>query len=300
MLLVYIDESGVNQGLSRNDFYNDGPYIIWSGIFIPQEKYFHLERLFYDLAKNILGINDWQKKELHATDIWHRTGDFRNISEAKVKKYFEEVFQLLSKMGLRMCFALQQKNSRLTSRNSKGKEMTRSIYAFLHGLEYQLSSLNETGVLIADQSVRNNSEYTEMEKLLLDRTKWRNLGKNRMKILPKYRYETQSCFILDQVNYTDSKKSLFIQLDDHICFVLNRVFTYLYLKQFPKPGRPAADINKIPLSPNTFLFYFNQSRPLLVFWDESIKDVSMTHVDDSYTNNTDYLNISLKEYSQFK
>lgn len=299
MLLIYIDESGINQSLSNNNFYNDGPFIIWSGVFIPEKKYFHLERLFYDLAKNILGVNDWQSKELHATDIWQRKGDFQNTSEAKVKKYFEEVFQLLSKMDLRMCFTLQQKNPKLRSSRSKGEEMRRSIYAFLHGLEYQLSAVDETGVLIADGEVINSEEYTEMGKLLLDRTKWRNLGRKRLRVIPKYRYETQSCFILDQVNYTDSKKSLFIQLEDHICFVLNRVFTYLYLQQIPKKGIQA-DINKVPLSPDTFRFYLGQTTPLLVHWDEVKKDVTMTHISGDYINTTDYLNINLNQFSPFK
>ena len=297
MVLIYIDEGGINQS-SNNGFYKDGPYIVWSGIFVPQGKYFHLERLFYDLAKNILGVKDWQKKELHATDIWHRTGDFSKITEAKSKKYFEELLQLIGKMNLKIIFSLHQKNKSLRSEISKKEELRKSIYAFLHGIEYSLSELNETGVLIADRS--EEGDYTEMQTLLLDRTRWRNLGINRFKLRTKYMYESKSCFILDQVNYSDSKKSLFIQLEDSICFVMQRVFTYLYLKQFPKKGI-VANIDLVPVSPDNFKFFFNWSKPLLTYWNNKIRDINLiSFADNSLFVDSEFLNINLNDLTPYK
>lgn len=281
MILVYIDESGINQGVNSVKFWDDGPYVIWSAILIPEEKYFHLERLFCSLARKYLKVKNWQKVELHATDIWGRRGHFSRISDDDIKNYFEELFQLLTKLDMKIVVSLQQKNSRLWGQGSKRREKEKSIYAFLHGLEYQLSTLNETGVLIADSPSQNTEQFTDMARLLSDRVRWRNNPGARQifKFRSKFSFETMSCFILDQVNYTDSKKSLFIQLEDSICFTLMRVFTYLYLKKKPRKNI-IADSSKVPISVDTFNFFCTHVAPIFTFFDEKIDDVIVDRLSD--------------------
>jgi len=73
MILVYTDESGINYEL-HNKFFRDGPFIIRGGMCIDDTKYFHLERMFIQLIEDYFGIDNWQKQEIHATNIWNREG----------------------------------------------------------------------------------------------------------------------------------------------------------------------------------------------------------------------------------
>jgi len=308
MLLIYIDESGISRE-KVGGFWKDGPYIIWSCILIPENKYFHVERLFYELAKKLLNIKNWQKEELHANEIWNQ-GIKGKRKMDDVKKYFDELFQLISKLNLNIVFGIQQKNDNPCNDKEISNENNKAIFSFLHGIEYRLSDMEETGILIADGSKekeRNvNISYNDFEKMVFSRLQWRyNPGAIKEIIIEsKYEFETNSCFILDQLHYADSKDSLFIQLSDHIAFVLQRVFTFKYLQNFHLAGVPA-DIAKVPVSSDTFITFVQNTKLLMAFYDEKIKDIRFTELkyNAQYidgTPGTVYLNIDLKDFTPFQ
>lgn len=274
MMLIFIDESGVS--FERNgSMFQDGPYALWAGLMVPENKYFHLERTFYDLMRRVLKLKDWGSVELHATDIWHGKGGFSDLSLKHRQLYFDELFQLLAKLEINVVVGIQQKNPKAKSKASKSKRETfmRAQYSMLHGLEYRLSHLNETGVLIAD-----DGDHTKhLSKLVFDRTKWRyNPGKIKAgrSINSKYYFESQSCFLLDQLHTVDSKESFFIQLTDQVTFVLQRVFTYLYLKRYPK-ANITADIAKVPVTLATYNFFCQRTNPLIATYKTEVRDVTL-------------------------
>ena len=266
MLLVYSDESGINYD-KKNGFFVDGAYAFWIGLLISEAKYFHLERMFYDLVLKEHGVKNWQEKEMHATDMWNAAKNDPQKKE-QLSNYFEELIQLVSKLSIPVVFGVQKKTE--TAKNKE--ELIQCRYAFLHALEYQLSSLNETGVLIVDKS----DTADPMEGLVYDRTKWRyNPGDESTPLFPsKFIFESRSCFLLDQVHYVDSKKSLFVQLTDHVAFVLQRVFTYAYLRDFNNGSMPAADLSKVPISKETFSFFLRNAT--CAHFNKKIKDVSFS------------------------
>ena len=271
MLLTYIDESGINYKKDENNFYKDGPYLIWCGILVPENKYFHLERLFCDLLKEV-GIRNWSIIEAHATNIWSRKEEFAKLSENKVKNYFEELFQLLSKLNIHTVIAIQKKFAQERHTSMQKKERENCKYSLLHGLEHKLSGLNETGIIISDHTDE------VLDTLLFERTKWRyNPGARKTrKIKSKFRYESQSCFLLDRVHSVDSKGSLFLQIADHVAFVIQRVFTYLHLRDYPIPALPAKK-EKVPISSPTFNMFCNNA--LLTSFDENENDVNFIPLD---------------------
>ncbi len=148
MILIYTDESGINYEI-ENNFFKDGPFIIWGGMCIDETKYFHLERMFIQLIDDFFKIEDWLKQEIHATDIWNRKNFFSSFSESKIKAFFEEILQLLCKLNTACIFGICLKSLDADT-DKKKHEMTKAIYSFLHNLEYFLSREKETGLIIAD------------------------------------------------------------------------------------------------------------------------------------------------------
>lgn len=254
MLLAYVDETGINHQQQKG-FFIDGPYAMWSAVLIPESKYFHLERLFYSLAQEVLGVKDWKKAELHGNVLWASRGESPG-REKDVRHFFEEVIQLAAKLKIRTVLGIHQKDPSGIAAPAKIEELRRAQNSFLHMLEHTLSTMSETAILIADQA---GSDVT-LENLLYERTRWRyNPGDiDKPSTAPRFKYEYQSCFLLDQLHRVDSKTSLFIQFADLINFVLQRVHTYSFLDSYKKRGRPLADISKIPVTLDTFRIYRDQ------------------------------------------
>ena len=279
MLLAYVDESGINFQ-EPNGFFKDGPYAIWSAVLVPDSKYFHLERLFYSLASDVLGIKDWKAEELHGSELWKSWVEGIRREE-DVRLFFEEILQLAAKLNIRTVVGIHPKSPGLTSDADKVRELDRARYCFLHTLERTLSKMNETGVLISDKA---GDERNDLADLVYERTRWRyNPGDSRTpRIVPKFKFEYQSCFLLDQLHYADSKTSLFIQFADQINFVLQRIHTHEYLRLFPDPGRPKADAAKVPVSPGTFNIFRKQVTA--GYWLKEMKDVCFVDFKELQTN----------------
>jgi hypothetical protein len=267
-MLVYVDETGTNYK-QENGWFKDSPYIIYAGILIPESKYFHIERVFYDIFKEKLEILDWENKELHASDLW-------NADPYKFRSYLEELIQFLGKMSVNVVFSIQQKNYEDTT--NCNIEIKKVFSSFLQIVEYRLAQLNECGIIIADKS--DDDKQNIFNDILYHKIKWRyNPGSKKDGNLiptPKFKFENRSCLILDQLHFVDSKKSLFIQLIDQICFLLNRVLTYVYLEEFPvsfSQSRPKADESFVPISVETMRLFIERTNLSVSFFDESVQDL---------------------------
>lgn len=298
MLLGYIDESGINYR-KNGLIFQDGPYAIWTSLLVSELKYFHAERLFCKVAAKHLGVKNWKLTELHAVDIWNRKKKFSSITKDQARDYFEEFFQLLTKLGLNVVAGFQQKNIRRRSAHAKHEELDFAAYVLLTLLEHKLASLDETAVLIADLADRRSSK--RVQELLYERTSWRQSpeAKKPRSYKSKFYFENQSCFLLDQIHYTESHDSFFIQLVDHVSYVLKRVFDYSYLKQFHKEIR--TNPGDVPLSRDSFQFF---SRNLTIgHFDKKVKDVLILFPQDLIrdTKNDEYLwSTAIGSLSEFK
>lgn len=284
MILIYTDESGINYEI-QNNFFNDGPFIIWGGMCVDDTKYFHLERMFIQLIDNYFKIDDWLKQEIHSTDIWNRRNFFSRFSESEIKEFFEELLQLICKLHTFCIFGICLK-SLDADKDKKRLEIAKAIYAFLHNLEYYLSQEKETGLIIADViDYGDNVEEDKyrqrkiLDELLYERMMWRINPKAHIEplIASKYRFESQSCFLLDDIHYMHSKHSIFLQIFDVVIYIMMRVFTYLYL--FVNPGIIDADIKKVPITIDTFQFFVRMNATFS-FFDDSKNDVIFNSGED--------------------
>jgi len=288
VILTYVDESGINFQRNGNTFV-DGPFIVWCGLLISEEKYFALERMFYDLVKKKLKVKNWETTELHGTDIWLRNGQFSNLSEKAVREYFGELVQLIGKLDIKIVVGVKKKSKGLTSTNSKNLEIKKAIYAFLHGLEHKISELNETTIVIADEG------STLLEELYFDRTKWRyNPGAKKSKIVKsKYFFESLSCFLLDQVHHVKSSKSLFIQVADNLTYVIRKVYEHAYYANNPAIGINA-DPLMVPVTPEDFCWL---SRNIIsATFSDKEKDVFFTKMGDISIANTNYIGGAISSF----
>jgi hypothetical protein len=274
MILIYTDESGTNYDI-QNNFFKDGPFIIWGGMCVDDTKYFHLERMFIQLIDSFFGIGDWLKQEIHGTDIWNRQGFFSAFSESTIRDFFEELLQLLCKLHTCCLFGMRLKSPDADA-DRKRLETAKAIYAFLHNTEYHLAKEKETGLIIADViDFKSNIEGSEsrqrsiLDRLLYDRMTWRINPKTQVEplISSKYKFESQTCFLLDDIHYVQSKHSLFLQISDVVIYTIMRVFTYLYL--LANPGLVEADILKVPISTETFTFFVGNNVTFAFFEDAS-------------------------------
>ncbi len=275
MQLIYTDESGINYQLNNN-FFNDGPFILYGSICVEDNKYFHLERLFLEIISEYFSIEDWQKDEIHATDIWNLKGIFSKWERSTAISFFEEVIQLITKLNIKNIIGISLKTINATE-DIKNNEIEYAIYSFFHLVEKHLSECNDTGILIADFNYYKTDQGDNLfSKMFYDRTKWRTNPKSNKTdtIKSKFKYESRSCFMLDNIHYVDSKFSLFNQISDIINYINMRVFTYEYLKYSKKLN---ADITKVPITTETYRYYASTVLEIAKY-DKISNDVSFFDV----------------------
>jgi len=268
MYLAYTDEAGINYRITDNKFH-DGPYVLFGSLAIHESKYFVLERIFLDLISEYFSISDWRTAEIHATDIWNHSGIFSDISEQKAKSFFEEVIQLATKLNLTFLLGFYGKTAD-ASTELQNSQIFRAVYALLHNIEKFLSDHNESGVIISDRP--NNSGTSgepHLSKLLTERIEWRFGAESEKTIVPKFKYEARSSYILDSVHYVDSGSSMFNQIADVVLYVCKRVFTYYRLKKYGEE----VDLSRVPVSIETFDMFCGECLRLTSY-SELANDVS--------------------------
>lgn len=265
MNLIYVDESGINYK-KEGDKFIDSPFVYYGAIAIEEFKYLHLERLFIDIIKEFFDIRDWRKVEVHATDIWCLKGQFSTLTRQKSSLFFEEIIQLLAKLSIPTIVGFSKKTTRENRRN----EIINAMYAMLHGIEKRLSDTNQAGVIISDKSdLKSEDGLPLLSRLLEERMEWRFgiLGEKTTKT--KYKYESMSCFILDNIHYVDSSRSLFSQIIDIVLYVLMRVVYFTFLL---KAGTEQPLLELVPISPSTFN-YFSANNLMMATYSETTDDI---------------------------
>ncbi|MBP9022608.1 MAG: DUF3800 domain-containing protein [Spirochaetes bacterium] len=263
MQLLYIDESGINYRIN-NGMFNDGPNIIYGALCVDDRKYFHLERLFLEIINEYFGIYNWQSIEVHASEIWNQKGQFAKYDKSKITSFFDEIVQVLSKLNIFSLISYYPKTKN-ANHNLMMNELKYAIYSFFHNIEMHLSEVNDTGILISDkQCIKTESGDFLLSKMFYDRTTWRTNPKaiNESILRSKFKYESMSCFMLDNIHYVDSKLSLFNQISDIIIYIFQRLLTYMHLYEI---NPTLADENKLPTTLTSIRFYSEKLAKLTTY-----------------------------------
>jgi len=208
VILIYLDESGTNYQI-RDGLYVDGPFIIMGAMFIHEDVYWSMERLFTEIIDKYFSIDDWLNNEVHATDIWFGNALSSRLNIDKRREFFDEFLQLCGKFGLPYVFSFNLKHldQEIEKRNL---DMMKAAYCLLVGIEHKLANIHQTGVLVCDSS--SNAEnlkikdiinldikkhhFTPAQALLRqfhEMTSWRSTkSKPSFTIPPKYQMEAMS------------------------------------------------------------------------------------------------------------
>lgn len=285
MVLIYIDESGTNYR-NYNGLFVDGPFIITGAMFVFEDVYWSMERLFCDLIDEYFGIDNWFENELHATNIWAGKGIDAGITVEKRREFFDQFLQLCGKFGLPYVFAMHLKEKSST-KFDKSKNMSRCVHSLLIAVEHKLADLHQSGVLVCDATqgcdkitTRSVSKLTFGKKVLSSSevllrefsamTAWRSTKGCICDFLvePKYSMEAKSIYLLDRIHFVSSFDSLFIQMCDIITFIVQRCLVHDYLR-FCAPG--SLDPEMVPVTRDGLCMQIGQMD--VAHYNERIKDV---------------------------
>lgn len=261
MILIYLDESGTNYQ-SKNGLYVDGPFLIMGAMFIYEDVYWNMERLFTELIDTYFGIDNWLNSEVHATDIWFGNTLSSHLNIDKRRGFFDEFLQLCGKFGLPYMFSfnLKYQEQEIEVRNL---DMLKAAQCLLLGIEHNLADIHQTGVLVCDSS--SNSENLKIKDIINtdikgkyfspaqallkqfhEMTSWRST-KNKLSfsIQPKYPMESMSAYLIDRVHFLHSSDSLFLQMCDIMTFIAQRSCVHDYLLAVDKTR---INTEKVPIT----------------------------------------------------
>jgi len=246
MILIYFDESGINYR-AKDGLFNDGPFLIMGAMFVYEDVYWNMERLFCQLINNYFGIDEWLEHEIHATDIWAGKSLSKNLTDDKKREFFDEFLQLCGKFGFPYIFAYNLKSTK-DNQHDKNRNLLRTAYCLLSNIEHKLAEMHQTGVLIADAcdgseklqtkdilNIDMKDEGLSPAQALLkefhEMTSWRTTkqGLAISTIKPKYRMEAMSVYLIDRVHFLPSNDSLFLQMCDILTFIIQRALVHDYL-----------------------------------------------------------------------
>ncbi len=164
--------------------------------------------------------------------------------------FSDELIQFLIKMNIPLIIAKIDKEDEIHNHHRLGKDVSCLAYSFkmfLNMLDRFLASKNEKGLLIADDfsnqinsKIRNLPLYERISdenlkdhkeliflRVLHHSLSWKYNQPKHEDIAPlKYEFESKNMFLIDNINYTNSKDSILNQVTDFLLFIIRRVMEY--------------------------------------------------------------------------
>jgi hypothetical protein len=288
MILIYLDESGINYKTEKGLF-QDSPFLLFGAMLIREDVYWNMERLFIDLINKYFGIDNWIDNEVHATDIWSGKSLSSKLSTEQRREFFNEFLQLCSKFEIPYIFSIRLKTFKQTS-EERNIDFLKNAQSLLINIEHKLAGLHQTGVLVCDSSqsienckikdinnldikTKNFSPGQALLKIFYQMTSWRLTNKKLDgDIKPRYSYEAKSAYLIDRVHFLHSDDSLFLQICDIMTFLIQRGLVYEYLLTV---DNAKADINKVPYDALGINMMVEKIFPCM--YSDSTQDVVFCH-----------------------
>jgi len=176
----------------------------------------------------------------------------KDVSVDDFINFSNELIQFLTKMHIPLMVGLVNKNDKLHIKHRLNKEVSAIGYAFkmfLNLIDRFMASKNEKALLIADdftnqipKNIASLSLYERIQdkyivsksgaikelvflRVFYESMNWKNsLTDDLESLLPlQYEFESKSMFIVDNINYTNSKDSILNQVADFMLFVFRKV-----------------------------------------------------------------------------
>ncbi len=173
---------------------------------------------------------------------------FQGVSVDAFIQFSDELIRFLVKMDVPLIVSIINKTDPLHEKHSINEKVSALAYAFklfLTALDNFLAKNNQMGLLVADDfsnqikadikslplyerlSDTNIQKYKELVflRVLHESLDWKNTGYDfKDPVAPmKYEFESKNLFLIDNINYTNSKDSILNQVSDFLLYILRKI-----------------------------------------------------------------------------
>jgi len=175
----------------------------------------------------------------------------RDTTKEDFIAFSDELIQFLVKMNIPLIVAKINKEDEIHQQAPLGKEVSSLAYSFkifLNMLDRFLASKNEKGLLIADdfshqisskilklplykrisdEYINKNHKELVFLRVLHHSLSWKYNQFQMEDIAPlKYEFESKNMFLIDNINYTNSKDSILNQVTDFLLFIIRKIIEH--------------------------------------------------------------------------
>jgi hypothetical protein len=272
MYLIYTDETGTNFGKNASPFLMYGGLVVHeskvnlleSQLQVMINRFLklkdikkvelHTSEIFQIIfTKNFECKKRKQKDQENCEDLQEILKD---VTVDDFIKFTDELIQFLNKMDIPLLVAVINKQDEIHEKHHISQEVSALAYSFkifINMLDRLLSSKNENGLLIADDF--SNQISSKIKSLpLVERISDENIGRQKelvfLRVLyesldwktntftfnciapMKYKFESKNMFLIDNINYTNSKDSILNQISDFMLFIIRKIMEYENSEEF--------------------------------------------------------------------
>ena len=211
----------------------------------------HTSEIFNILFRNNYECQNKRKKnqQEYCEEL---KGLLENVSVDDFIGFTNELIQFLTKMNIPLMVGVVNKDDKIHSNHRINREVSSIAYSFkmfLNQIDRFMASKNEKALLVADdfrnqipksiaslplyeriadnniQSPNGARKELVLLRVFYESMNWKNnLTERYENIAPlKYEFESKSLFIIDNINYTNSKDSILNQVADFMLYILRKV-----------------------------------------------------------------------------
>ena len=209
----------------------------------------HTSEIFHILFSPSLKCEDKRKsKDKKACKALKEL--LENVTQEDFIQFTDELIQFLTKMNIPLLLSIIRKDDEIHTKHQISKETSALAYSFktfLNLLDRYLASKNEKGLLIADDfsnqiptKIRNlplherisDQHIAKHKELIFLRVlhrslSWKTESDTLADMAPlKYEFESKNMFLIDNINYTNSKDSILNQVADFLLFIIRKTLEY--------------------------------------------------------------------------
>jgi len=263
MYLIYTDETGTNFGKNTSSFLLYGGLVVHESKVNNLElqlqmmiaKFLHLDdikkvELHTSEIFQIIFTKNFECKKRKRKDQENCKQLQKILKDVTVDDFInftDELIQFLHKMDIPLLVAVINKKDKVHDNHYISKEVSALAYSFkifINMLDRFLASKNEKGLLIADDfsnqipkniislpledriSDKNLDKQKELVflRVLFESLDWKTNSYTFENIAPlKYEFESKNMFLIDNINYTNSRDSVLNQVTDFMLYILRRI-----------------------------------------------------------------------------